>query len=48
MAVRDGRICALNLRPLKPGAPIEQFERFSSELDQPTWLTQDVVEGFDA
>jgi hypothetical protein len=48
MAVPDGRICAINLLSLKPGAAIEQFERFSSELDQPTCLAQDVVEGFDA
>jgi hypothetical protein len=35
MAVPDGRICAINLLPLKSGATIEQFERFSSERAQP-------------
>jgi hypothetical protein len=44
----DGRICAINLLRLKPGAALEDFERFSAELDQPTCLAQDVVEGFDA
>jgi hypothetical protein len=44
----DGPVCAINLLPLKQGATIEEFERFSAELDQPTCLAQDVVEGFDA
>jgi hypothetical protein len=44
----DARVCAINLLPLKPGAAIADFERFSAELDQPTCLAQDVVEGFDA
>jgi hypothetical protein len=41
-------VCAINLLPLKQGASIESFERFSAELDQPTCLAQDVVEGFNA
>jgi hypothetical protein len=41
-------ICAINLLTLKQGASLEDFERFSAELDQPTCLAQDVVEGFDA
>ena len=44
----EGRICAINLLPLKPGAALADFERFSAEIDQPTCLAQDVVEGFDA
>jgi hypothetical protein len=47
-AADEGRICAINLLPLKPGARVADFERFSAELDQPTCLAQDVVEGFDA
>jgi hypothetical protein len=48
MAAEEGRICAINFLPLKPGAAIGDFEKFSAELDQPTCLAQDVVEGFDA
>jgi len=49
MAAAPGeRICAINLLPLKPGAEIGDFRRFSAELDQPVCLAQDVVEGFDA
>jgi hypothetical protein len=44
----EGRVCAINLLPLKDGARIADFEQFSAELDQPTCLAQDVVEGFDA
>lgn len=38
---------AINLIPLRPGVPAEDFARFSAELDRPTLLAQDVVEGFD-
>ena len=48
MAIADERICAINFLPLKDGAGLADFERFSAELDQPTCLAQDVVEGFDA
>jgi hypothetical protein len=41
----DGRVCAINLLPLKAGARVADFERFSADLDQPTCLAQDVVEG---
>ena len=44
----DKRVCAINLLPLKAGAGLADFERFSAEMDQPTCLAQDVVEGFDA
>lgn len=44
----DERVCAINLLPLKAGAELADFERFSAEMDQPTCLAQDVVEGFDA
>jgi hypothetical protein len=48
MEAGEGRICAINLLPLKSSAEIADFERFSAEIDQPTCLAQDVVEGFDA
>lgn len=48
MSVPAGLVCAVNLLPLKPGVPIEEYERFSVELDQPICLAQEVVEGFDA
>jgi hypothetical protein len=44
----DDPVCAINLLSLNPGATIEEFKRFSAELDQPTCLAQDVVQGFDA
>jgi hypothetical protein len=48
MADAEERICAINLLPLKPGVGIAEFETFLNELDRPTCLAQDVVEGFDA
>jgi hypothetical protein len=39
---------AVNLIPLRAGASLDEFSRFSSEVDQPTCLAQDVVLGFDA
>jgi hypothetical protein len=48
MAAADGRICAINLLPLKDGVAIGEFEEFLNELDRPTCLAHDVVEGFDA
>jgi hypothetical protein len=45
---QDGAICAINLLSLRPGVAVEDFRRFSSELDQPICLAQDVVQGFDA
>lgn len=45
---RDDAICAINLFSLRPGVGAEDFRRFSSELDQPICLAQDVVQGFDA
>jgi hypothetical protein len=48
MTVPHGPIRAINLLPLKDGVTIEEFERFSSRLDQPTLLAQDVVQGFEA
>lgn len=44
----SGGVVAINLIPLRHGASIEAFARFSAELDQPTCLAQDVVEAFDA
>ncbi len=39
---------AFNLIPLRAEANLDDFRRFSAELDQPTLLAQDVVLGFDA
>jgi hypothetical protein len=45
---QSGGEFAINLIPLRPGARLEDFQRFSSEVDQPVCLRQDVVLGFDA
>jgi hypothetical protein len=47
MEQRDGEF-AINLIPLRSGARMEDFKRFSSEVDQPICLAQDVVENFQA
>jgi hypothetical protein len=39
---------AINLIPLRQGVELDDFARFSAEVDQPTLLAQDVVLGFDA
>lgn len=39
---------AINLIPLRDGVELDDFARFSAEVDQPTLLAQDVVLGFDA
>jgi len=39
---------AINLIPMREGVAVEDFARFSAEIDQPTLLAQDVVLGFDA
>jgi hypothetical protein len=39
---------AINLIPLRPGAGVEDFARFSGVADQPICLAQDVVQGFQA
>jgi hypothetical protein len=39
---------AVNLIPLREGAAIEDFKRFSATVDQPICLAQDAVLGFDA
>jgi hypothetical protein len=41
-------IYAINLITLRDGVPVADFADFSSRLDQPTCLAQDVVLGFDA
>jgi hypothetical protein len=43
-----GGIYAINLITLRDGVAVADFARFSSEVDQPTCLAQDVVLGFDA
>jgi hypothetical protein len=45
---QDGPVCAINLLSLRPAVTLNSFARFSSELDQPVCLAQDVVLGFDA
>jgi hypothetical protein len=44
----SGGVVAINLIPLRSGASVEAFARFSAERDQPICLGQDVVEAFDA
>jgi hypothetical protein len=39
---------AINLIPLRDPRRVEEFARFSANVDQPTCLAHDVVEGFDA
>jgi hypothetical protein len=39
---------AVNLIPLRRGIELDDFAKFSAEVDQPTLLAQDVVLGFDA
>jgi len=41
-------VVAINLIPLRAGASIEMFSRFSAELDQPVCVAQDAVESFSA
>jgi hypothetical protein len=48
MMDQGGGEFAINLIPLRPGARVEDFARFSAEVDQPICLAQDVVQGFDA
>jgi hypothetical protein len=40
-------VSAVNMFTLRPGVSAEQFEAFSAELDRPTCLAFDVVEGFE-
>lgn len=47
-AAGEGRVCAINYLTLRPGVEVAEFEKFLDELDRPTCLAQDVVEGFDA
>lgn len=39
---------AINLIRLRAGVSTREFSRFSTELDQPVCLAEDVVEGFEA
>lgn len=41
-------IVAINLIPLRDGATVDAFSKFSAELDQPTCLAQTAVQGFSA
>ncbi|MEZ0357244.1 hypothetical protein [Mycobacterium sp. SA01] len=41
-----GAVSAVNMFSLRPGVTAAQFEAFSTELDQPTCLSFDVVESF--
>ncbi len=44
----DDGIVAINLIPMRPGVPVERFERFSAEVDRPACIAQDAVLAFDA
>ena len=39
---------AINLIPMREGVSVDDFAKFSAEVDQPTLLAQDVVLGVDA
>ena len=47
MPSTDPGVYAVNLITLRPGVAVDEFARFSAELDQPTCLAQEVVRGFD-
>ena len=40
-------VSAINTFRLRPGVEVEEFERFSAELDRPTCLAFDEVLGFE-
>ena len=44
----DYDVTAINLITVRPGVSVEDFIRFSDEVDRPTCLAQDVVLAFDA
>lgn len=44
----EGEIVAINFIPLREGVSVDEFAHFSSTLDQPLCLSQDVVQSFDA
>jgi hypothetical protein len=44
----ENGLVMINLVPVRKGVPPEEFARFSAEVDQPTWLEQEVVRSFDA
>jgi hypothetical protein len=44
----EGEIVAINFIPLREGVSVDEFAHFSSTLDQPLCLSQDVVLSFDA
>ncbi|AQA01809.1 hypothetical protein BVC93_04435 [Mycobacterium sp. MS1601] len=48
MSAPEGDVVAVTMFCLKPGVDPAEFERFSTELDQPTCLAVDVVLSFDA
>ena len=47
MSDSDGLVM-INLVPVRRGISPDEFARFSAEVDQPTWLEQEVVRNFDA
>ena len=44
----EGEVVAINFIPLREGVSVDEFAHFSSTLDQPLCLSQDVVQSFDA
>ncbi len=44
----SSEVVAFNLIPIRDGVSVDEFAEFSSTLDRPTCLAQDVVVGFDA
>jgi hypothetical protein len=44
----SSEVVAFNLIPMRDGISVDEFADFSSTLDRPTCLAQDVVVGFDA
>jgi hypothetical protein len=48
MSTSDGDVVAVTMFSLRPGVDWTDFERFSTDLDQPTCLACDAVQSFHA
>lgn len=46
-ADQGGGIVTVNLIPMRPGVPVDEFARFSAAVDQPLCLQQPIVRSFD-
>jgi hypothetical protein len=42
-----GGIVAVNLIPMRPGVPVDDFAHFSATVDQPLCLQQPIVQSFE-